>query len=636
MRYLTLNSVTAPLASPQGPVPTADHGCANPGSASLRAVIVPTPVTLSAGNPPPGQTASGRLDCSSKSHGGVPPSVAIRWRAERAVRCGELSSQMVSSGPAGTQPRPVSRTLSRIRLPLWCQFLLGGWLALVGSTPPLVPGGGIARAQDGLAAAAALEQSLMDAIAKAEPAVVAITRERPSNRGPAVEGLWFPRRRFGFDRERETPVPADPRYAPNQYGAGVLIDETGLVLTNLHTIDGGEVGPAPAAGDAGFKIYVRLSDRRVFQAEVVAADPRVDLAVLRLPKDSYPHLKVTAGPVPRKGQIVLALGNPYAIARDGSASASWGIVGNITRRVPLERELGMAERMQKEVMSNLGLLMQVDTRLELGTSGGALLNLKGELVGLTSSLAAGTAYEKSAGFAIPFDADMRRVIDQLRQGHEVDYGFLGITPDDVEMVNSPEYEPLFRQFGQWGAVRINEDPKEGFPAAGRLSRGDLVFRINGQPVASRSDLMRVVGLAGPMTLVQIQGYRDNSRFETEVQLGKWPLLDEDRVVTTRPNWEPWRGIEVDYCSGRMRWFSRLTQHPRLLRSVVIKKLAPDSPAARAGLNEQDHILAIGGKPVQNPRDFVKATGQGAGTVDVTVWSEIGGDQRERIVKIPAR
>ncbi|MFN8795657.1 MAG: trypsin-like peptidase domain-containing protein, partial [Betaproteobacteria bacterium] len=130
-----------------------------------------------------------------------------------------------------------------------------------------------------------------------------------------------------------------------------VIDETGLVLTNLHTIDGGEVGPAPAAGDAGFKIYVRLSDRRVFQAEVVAADPRVDLAVLRLPKDSYPHLKVTAGPVPRKGQIVLALGNPYAIARDGSASASWGIVGNITRRVPLERELGMAERMQKEVMS---------------------------------------------------------------------------------------------------------------------------------------------------------------------------------------------------------------------------------------------------------------------------------------------
>ena len=636
MRYLTLNSVTKPLASPQVPGPAVDQSSANPGSAFSQAVIAPTPTTLLAGSRLSSEPVSGTSDCMSNGHVDVPPRVTMRWSAERAVRSGELSSPLFANGPVPTPPGPVSRTLARTRLALWCQCLLGGWLALVGATPALVPGGGIAMAQDGLAAAAALEQSLVDAIAKAEPAVVAITRERPSNRGPAVEGLWFPRRRFGFDRERETPVPADPRYAPNQYGAGVLIDETGLVLTNLHTIDGGEVGPAPAAADAGFRIYVRLSDRRVFQAEVVAADPRVDLAVLRLPKDSYPHLKVTAGPVPRKGQIVLALGNPYAIARDGSASASWGIVGNITRRVPLERELGMAERMQKEVMSNLGLLMQVDTRLELGTSGGALLNLKGELVGLTSSLAAGTAYEKSAGFAIPFDADMRRVIDQLRQGHEVDYGFLGISPDDVEMVNSPEYEPLFRQFGQWGAVRINEDPKEGFPAAGRLLRGDLVFRINGQPVASRSDLMRVVGLAGPMSLVQIQGYRDNSRFETEVQLGKWPLLDEDRVVTTRPNWEPWRGIEVDYCSGRMRWFSRLTQHPRLLRSVVIKKLAPDSPAARAGLNEQDHILAIGGKPVQNPRDFVKATGQGVGTVDVTVWSDIRGDQRERIVKIPAR
>jgi len=492
------------------------------------------------------------------------------------------------------------------------------------------------RAQEGLGAIAALEQTFIDSIAKAEPAVVAITRERSPQRVPGMDGPWFPRRRFGFEREREQPVPADPRYAPAQYGAGVLIDESGLILTNMHVINGGDVAPDGPVGGGESGLYARLHDRRVFAVEVIAADPRVDLAVLRLPADSYPHLGIHDGPPLRKGQIVVTLGNPFAIARDGSASASWGIVGNITRRVPLERELGLAERMQKEVMSNLGLLMQVDTRLELGTSGGAVLNLKGELVGLTSSLSAGTGYEKAAGFAIPFGPDMRRVIEQLRRGQEVDYGFLGISPDDVEMVNSPECEPWFRQFQQWGAVRINEDPKEGFPAAGRLQRGDLVFRIHGQAVASRSDLMRVVGLAGPLQPVVVQGVRNGSQFQTEVKLGKWPLIEEDRLVVTQPTWTPWRGIEVDFASARMRWFSRLTQHPRLLHSVVIKKLKPDSPAARAGLLEQDHILAIGGKPIGDPVEFEQAIARASGAVDVTVWRDAGPVQPERVIQIPAR
>src|SRR5262249_42495116 len=145
----------------------------------------------------------------------------------------------------------------------------------------------------------------------------------------------------------------------------------------------------------------------------------------------------------RKGQIVIALGNPYAIARDGSASATWGIVSNISRQAMAEGEPTDSEARRNETIHHLGTLIQLDARLDLGTSGGALLNLQGELIGMTTSLAAIVGYEKSAGFAIPFDDSMKRIIESLRQGKEVEYGFLGVTPGEIlpgESV-SPELLP---------------------------------------------------------------------------------------------------------------------------------------------------------------------------------------------------
>ena len=125
--------------------------------------------------------------------------------------------------------------------------------------------------------------------------------------------------------------------------------------------------------------------------------------------------------------MVLSLGNPYAIARDGSASVSWGMIGNISRRpAPVrQRDLGPPEA---KTIHQYGTLLQVDTRMELGTSGGALVDLRGKLVGITTSLAALEGYEKSVGFAIPIDSFSRRVIETLCRGYEVEYGFLGLTP----------------------------------------------------------------------------------------------------------------------------------------------------------------------------------------------------------------
>ena len=131
-----------------------------------------------------------------------------------------------------------------------------------------------------------------------------------------------------------------------------------------------------------------------------------------------------------RGRSSLALGNPYAIARDGQASAGWGIVANLARKAPPAPE--DSEAAGKRTLHHFGTLIQTDAKLNLGTSGGPLLNLRGEMVGLCVALAATAGYETSAGYAIPVDATFRRVLEVLKQGREVEYGFLGIQPANLQ------------------------------------------------------------------------------------------------------------------------------------------------------------------------------------------------------------
>ena len=132
----------------------------------------------------------------------------------------------------------------------------------------------------------------------------------------------------------------------------------------------------------------------------------------------------------KKGQIVISLGNPYAIARDGQPSAAWGIVANLQRKAPATPS--EADPTGRPTLHHYGTLIQTDAKLNLGTSGGPLLNLKGEMVGLSVALAAAAGYEAAGGYAIPVDATFRRAVETLKRGREVEYGFLGIQPTNLQ------------------------------------------------------------------------------------------------------------------------------------------------------------------------------------------------------------
>jgi len=469
---------------------------------------------------------------------------------------------------------------------------------------------------NGLAAAAALQDLFTRAIESAEQSVVSIARDKVQ---PPAPPLRLPAR-GQFPPFRQEPQGIDsPDYIPNEFGAGIVIDDNGLILTNYHLVRGGPIEGRPDE-KSDQRLYVRLPDRRGFDAKIFAADPRSDLAVLKIPVNGLRPIRLGNASAVRKGQFAIALGNPYLIARDGSASATWGIISNLTRQAMQDPEVSDLENRRRETIQNLGVLMQIDTRLDLGTSGGALLNLQGELIGITTSLAAVVGYEKSAGFAVPIDDSTRRIIESLRQGKEVEYGFLGIVPRDVPPNEfAIDLAPIAKRHEQYGAARIDEVltnlPAERFG----MRRGDLVLRVGDKRIRSKTDLMREIGMLAPGANVRVLVWRpaEHRDVELSIEVGKWPVMDEEGMIVSTPTRAPWRGVKYDYPSARSRSFKFLNSPERSL-GVLILDVEPNSPAALAELHYEDLITHVRGKPVHTPTEFQKAVESETGPVTLQV------------------
>ena len=478
-----------------------------------------------------------------------------------------------------------------------------------------------AQETDSLAAARAFEQTFVDVIARAESAVVSFARVDESR----LRQRSNPLDPFGLPRDAGSDNPTGPDFIPDQFGSGVLIqndrDPDGrYVLTTCHVA----FGERKPREDADVQIYVRLPSRHVVQADAapVAADPRSDLAVLKL---NLEGLGLSAGEIPvlplgraellRKGRMVIALGNPYALARDGSASASFGMVSNLSRRPsPGEREPGATD--DDSTIHDYGTLLQVDTRLNLGMSGGALLNLDGELVGITTSLAALEGYETSVGYAIPLDEGIRRVVEDLLSGYEAEYGFLGIAPANELSLSLPGVS-------QPTAVRVNRVAADSPAHQAGLAGGDIILGIDGQITYSVSDLMRIVGLRGPDAEVVLSISRNGRPMQLTCRLGKWPVYDDEAVISTAQRYPDWRGIQVDYPTSRKRFLSS-DPLERYRRAVVVTSVEPDSAAARAGLQPGDFIREVDGQPVQTPSEFAAAADA---SERASVLTLLNGDRR---------
>jgi S1-C subfamily serine protease len=480
----------------------------------------------------------------------------------------------------------------------------------------------VAHAEDDpLKLALAMQAANEKAVAKAEPSIgcILVSRSdkyrdremlefqhiRPNGEPGRLGDFDFEKARHRYEIDRtmlnlaKRLDLAAPEHVPDSYGSGVVIDGSGLILTNYHVVK-----------DAR-KIYVRVLHHAGSYADIYAADERSDLAVLKLisPPENLVALPMGDAGKLRKGQFILALANPHAAGfRDGGPSASWGILSNLRRRLPGEpNEIDL----RRPRLHYYATLLQTDFRLNLGSSGGALLDLNGNWVGLTTSQAALAGGETAGGFAMPLDVRMRRIIDTLRRGEEVEYGFLGVSLPNVSGSDLP----------------IVTDVAPNGPAAkAKLVRQARILKINDEPINEIDDLLYNIAanLAGTEVRIEFLPYAGGQK-----QIGKCTLLKAywpstgPVIAARRP--EPILGLRVDYSSTLVR----AAGGNEIAPGVVVREVIPGSPAARAGLKaEGDIILAVNGRDINTPREFYDAAGKNPISLELTL-----SDPR-RTVRIP--
>jgi serine protease Do len=458
------------------------------------------------------------------------------------------------------------------------------------------------RAQEspsGLDAAVAIEKTFVDVIARTEKSVVAIARVRRERPG---EVFQLEPRPDPFGRRPmplAPPQPTDPDFIPNEYAAGVVVGP-GLVLTAAHVL-----------GDES-DYDVTTIQHKVYKATIRAADPRSDLAVLAIAATDLPAVGFGNAEELKKGQIVIGLGNPYAIARDGQPSAAWGIVANLQRKAPATPS--EADPTGRPALYHYGTLIQTDAKLGLGTSGGPLLNLRGEMVGLSVALAPAAGYETAGGYAIPADATFRRAVETLKRGREVEYGFLGI-----QSMNLSQEEVLR---GVQGMRVLQVIP--GTPAARfGLRPGDVIAAVDGTPLHDADGLVLNVGKLPADAVTRLSVWRGGTMRTVSVELSKYAVRGRKIVTESDPLW---RGLRVEYPTavvdeeGRLRFNSSIGEN-----AVAVVEVAEGSPAA-AGLRRGMLITHVDRLPVRTPKEFALAAARNRGPVQL----RLAGDEKNPI------
>ncbi len=355
------------------------------------------------------------------------------------------------------------------------------------------------------------------------------------------------------------------RRAPREgLGSGVIVDASkGLVLTNHHVID------------ESSQITVTLEDKRQIEAEVVGTDPQTDIALLKIDARNLTALKLAKTNEARVGDFVIAVGNPFGL----SSTVTSGIISALGR----DNRSG----------DNYSDFIQTDASINPGNSGGALVNSKGELIGINSAIVTRSGGNQGIGFAVPIRI-VKGVMTQLEAYGEVRRGRIGVVIQDIT--------PDLRQALNLGSLNgaLISDVNEDTPAekAG-LEPQDVVVEFNGDDILDSSDLRNAVGLLEPGTRANITYIRNGKRRTTRIEVAE--VDDRDEPIDQdepedRPMLEGFDGASI-------------TDIPEDLElrggddGVLVASVERGSKAARSGLRRGDVIRRIGSTKISNLSDF---------------------------------
>lgn len=485
----------------------------------------------------------------------------------------------------------------------------------------------------------AVQRQVTAVIERAEPSIALVVVSR-SELYPNLATTESPGKLGDFDRVQFVKTSQIPdRFAlshrldlsarssipDNSTGGGVVIDSAGLVLTPFHVIDGAT------------KIYVYLPGGGSY-ADIHAADARCDLAVLKL-LTPPPNLKaiplatVRTAPAAvgqvanfQRGKWVVIAANTYDSAAVERVTGAMGLIAG-TRERPPESQDTLQPRLN--TIYDYGNLIQYvnqfapgrSSRLNLGGSGAALLNLDGELVGLSTTASPLAGAEDGPGYALPMDEYARRAIDVLKRGEEIEYGFLGV-------MSSRHRD----------GVQIRVSTHGPADLAG-LQNDDVIRRVNGHRIENHPDLFLHVGssLAGTKTRITVQRIvgREKTELDYDVVLGKYqhglPSIAASRPAAVF-------GLRVDHGSVLLQQLIGNDLGLQVPAGVVVRELVPDSPAAAKfkTLNDAGSrwiITAVNGRGITSPAEFYSAS-KGLKSITLTVIDPTVSNPKTRELTLP--
>lgn len=355
-----------------------------------------------------------------------------------------------------------------------------------------------------------------------------------------------------------------PQHRGGGQGSGVIVSSDGYILTNNHVIDGART------------VTITLPDKREFTGKIVGADPKTDLAVVKVDGQNLPSISWGDATKLQVGEYVLAVGNPFGL----NSTVTLGIVSALGRG-----RMGITQYED---------FIQTDAAINPGNSGGALVNTKGELIGINTAIFSQTGGYQGVGFAVPTSMS-KPIYESLVKNGKVVRGFLGVSIQDLNL-------DLAKSFGIKDAKgALVSDVKEEGPAdqAG-LKQGDIITTYQGSPVEDAVALQRQVTKTSVGTKVTVRVIRDGHEKDVTVTIGE----QAETTKTARAE-----SAETDYAFAGVavqdldRDTAKELGVKGKAQGVVVTAVEPDSGAEKAGVMRGDVIREINRQPVKSVKDF---------------------------------
>lgn len=391
-----------------------------------------------------------------------------------------------------------------------------------------------------------------------------------SSREPGLDDQFEMFRRFGFP----FPFGNEGRIPERRgQGSGFIIDPSGVILTNNHVVDGAD------------EVTVHLTDKREFKAKVLGADPKTDIAVLKIEGKNLPFVKLGNSSKVKVGEWVAAIGAPFGL--DNTVTA--GIVSAKSRNLPDEQFVPF---------------IQTDVAVNPGNSGGPLFNMNGEVIGINSQIFSTSGGFMGLSFAIPIDLAVQ-IKDELMKSGKVSRGRLGVLMQAL----TPKLAQSFDLKETKGAL-IAQIEKNGPADKAGLQEGDIVIEYDGKPIEEIRDLSLAVASTKPGTKVPVKVIRNGKNKDLSIIIGEMPA-DPSKMNFKRPSAE----AKTNALGVNVRPLNE-AEKKRVTQGLVVESVY--GAAAEAGLRAGDIILSAGGKKIRTEKDLSDVLSKAKGSLPILI------------------